>query len=135
MYFILSKQCFTFVLYKYQLLLHPIYGISKPLPEQADGGRIFIIKALKMTAIELITREDLKAFKSELLEDIKAILQPGKVETKQWLKSAEVRKVLKISPGTLQNLRINGKLRFSKIGGMMYYKMEDIQKLLEGGHK
>jgi hypothetical protein len=86
-----------------------------------------------MAAIELITKEDLKAFKHELLDEFKAILQSGKVETKQWLKSAEVRKVLKISPGTLQNLRINGKLRYSKIGGMMYYKMEDIQKLLEGG--
>lgn len=86
-----------------------------------------------MTAIELITKEDLKAFKHELLDEFKAILQSGKVEPKQWLKSAEVRNVLKISPGTLQNLRINGKLRFSKIGGMMYYKMEDIQKLLEGG--
>jgi hypothetical protein len=86
-----------------------------------------------MTANELITKEDLKAFKHELLEGFTAILKSGKTETKQWLKSAEVRKVLKISPGTLQNLRINGKLRFSKIGGMMYYKMEDIQKLLEGG--
>ena len=88
-----------------------------------------------MTAIELITKEDLKAFKYELLDEFKAILQSGKAEPKQWLKSAEVRKVLKISPGTLQNLRINGKLRFSKIGGMMYYKMEDIQKLLEGGNE
>ena len=86
-----------------------------------------------MTAIELITKEDLKAFKHELLDEFKAILQSGTVEPKQWLKSAEVRKILKVSPGTLQNLRINGKLRFSKIGGMMYYKMEDIQKLLEGG--
>ena len=86
-----------------------------------------------MTAIELITKEDLKAFKHELLNEFKAILQSGKVEPKQWLISAEVRKILKVSPGTLQNLRINGKLRFSKIGGMMYYKMEDIQKLLEGG--
>ena len=88
-----------------------------------------------MTAIELITKEDLKAFKHELLDEFKAILQSGKAEPKQWLKSAEVRKVLKISPGSLQNLRINGKLRFSKIGGMMYYKMEDIQKLLEGGRE
>jgi hypothetical protein len=60
-------------------------------------------------------------------------MQPGQGQSKQWLKSNEVRKMLNISPGTLQNLRINGTLRFSKIGGMMYYKLEDINKVLEGG--
>jgi len=88
-----------------------------------------------MTAIELITKEDLKQFKSELLTEIKAMIQPGQGQgqSKQWLKSNEVRKLLNISPGTLQNLRINGTLRYTKIGGMMYYKLEDIHKLLEGG--
>lgn len=82
--------------------------------------------------VELITKEDLRQFKTELLNDIKAIVQP-QGQSKQWLKSAEVRKLLNISPGTLQNLRINGTLRYTKIGGMMYYKLEDITKLLEGG--
>lgn len=86
-----------------------------------------------MTAIDLITREDLKTFKNELLTEIRAIVQPAQGQAKQWLKSIEVRKLLNISPGTLQNLRINGTLRFTKVGGMMYYKLEDIQKLLEGG--
>jgi len=88
-----------------------------------------------MTAIELITKEDLRAFKSELLHEIKAIIQSGQEQSKQWLKSNEVRKLLNISPGTLQNLRINGTLRFTKIGGMMYYKLEDIHKVLEGGQQ
>jgi hypothetical protein len=55
-----------------------------------------------MTAIELITRDDLKQFKSELLDEIKKIMKPGSGESKQWLKSVEVRKMLSISPGTLQ---------------------------------
>lgn len=87
-----------------------------------------------MTAIELITREDLRQFKSELLSEIKAIMKPHQDSaSKQWLKSAEVRKLLNISPSTLQNLRINRTLRYTKIGGMMYYKLEDITTLLEGG--
>lgn len=85
--------------------------------------------------VELITREDLKQFKSELLLEIKQIIKPGEGQSKQWLKSNEVRKMLNISPGTLQNLRINGTLRYTKIGGMMYYKLEDIHKLLEEGNK
>lgn len=83
--------------------------------------------------VELITREDLKTFRNELLNEIKQIVQPPQGQSKQWLKSSEVRKLLNISPGTLQNLRINGTLRYTKIGGMMYYKLEDIHKLLEGG--
>jgi hypothetical protein len=82
--------------------------------------------------VELITKEDLKNFKTEMLNEIRQLIRPGQSENRQWLKSADVRKLLNISPGTLQNLRINGTLRYSKIGGMMYYKMEDITKLLEG---
>jgi len=82
--------------------------------------------------VELITREDLREFKNELLNELKQIVQPGQSQTKKWLKSSEVRKMLNISPGTLQNLRINGTLRFTKIGSIMYYKLEDINKVLEG---
>ncbi len=89
-----------------------------------------------MTAIELITREDLRIFKSELLDEIKRIVQVDSgSSTKKWLKSIEVRKLLKISPGTLQNLRINGTLSFTRIGSIIYYKLDDINKLLEGGLK
>ena len=85
--------------------------------------------------VELITRQDLREFKNDLLNEIKQIIKPGQGQSKQWLKSVEVRKLLNISPGALQNLRINGTLRYSKIGGMMYYKLEDIHKLLEGGER
>ena len=85
--------------------------------------------------VELITREDLREFKNELLNDLKQIRQPGQGQSKKWLKSSEVRKMLNISPGTLQNLRINGTLRFTKIGSIMYYKQEDINKVLEGNGK
>ncbi|UKT63056.1 helix-turn-helix domain-containing protein [Pedobacter mucosus] len=86
-----------------------------------------------MTAIELITRDDLKNFKTELLVDIKNMLGPQDSISKKWLKSSEVRKLLNISPGTLQNLRINGTLRFTRIGSIMFYKLDDINALLEGG--
>jgi len=87
-----------------------------------------------MQANELITKEDLKEFKSELLTEIKKLVQlDGQGQSKKWLKSNEVRKLLKISPGTLQNLCINGTLSYTRIGSIMYYKLEDINKLLEGG--
>jgi hypothetical protein len=80
--------------------------------------------------VELVTREDLRRLE-DLLKEIKQIVQPGQSQPKRWLKSCEVRKMLNISPGTLQNLRINGTLRFTKMGSIMYYKLEDINKILE----
>ncbi|RYY52027.1 MAG: DNA-binding protein [Chitinophagaceae bacterium] len=85
--------------------------------------------------LEIITKEDLKQLKNEMLAEIRQLIKPEDRQSKRWLKSAEVRKLLNISPGTLQNLRINGTLRFTKIGGMMYYKLEDINRLLEGGNQ
>ncbi len=85
-------------------------------------------------SVEIITKEDLVSFKSELISEITKLVKPVKQsQSRQWLKSAEVRKLLNISPGTLQNLRINETLRYTKIGGTMYYKSADITKLLEGG--
>jgi|JI10StandDraft_1071094.scaffolds.fasta_scaffold223966_4 hypothetical protein len=87
-------------------------------------------------AIEVVTKDDLQSFRTELLQDLKEILSHNlPKKPKQWLKSQEVRKLLKISPGTLQNLRINGTLRFTKIGGLIYYSYEDIELLLESGMK
>lgn len=86
--------------------------------------------------VELITRADLDQFKKELIEEIrKNNPHPRKHsdEPRAWLKSYEVRKLLGISAGTLQNLRVNGTLPYTKIGGLMYYRFEDIQKLMEGG--
>ena len=88
-----------------------------------------------MTTNELITKEDLKEFKSELLQEIKQLIQPGQGESKKWLKSNEVRRMLNISINTLQNLRSNGTLRHTKMGGIMYYKLDDIHKTLEGNHR
>ena len=82
-------------------------------------------------AIEVITKEDLREFRHQLLNDLEQIIQSKPHEQKQWLKSFEVRKLLKISPGTLQNLRINGTLSFTRIGSIMYYSYQDIEKLLE----
>jgi hypothetical protein len=83
-------------------------------------------------AVQIITIEDLNEFRNLLLNDLKEIINSKPQQTKQWLKSNEVRKLLNISPGTLQNLRINGTLSYTKIGGIMYYDNTDLDKLLNG---
>ena len=83
-------------------------------------------------AVQIITIEDLNDFRNLLLNDLKEIINSKPQQSKQWLKSNEVRKLLNISPGTLQNLRINGTLSYTKIGGIIYYNHADIDKLLNG---
>ena len=81
---------------------------------------------------EILTTDDLREFKIELLKEFKQILAVHHGQaSKKWLKSYEVRKLLGISPGTLQNLRINGTLPYTKIGGVMFYDYEDIKKMLK----
>ncbi len=82
-------------------------------------------------ATTVLTIEDLQEFKKELLQELKTIFPTNQTgNSKKWLKSTEVRKLLGISPGTLQNLRINGTLPYSKIGGVIYYDHEEIQRIL-----
>ena len=83
-------------------------------------------------AQEIITLEDLQKFRLQLLEDLRGLLQQPSPSQKQWLKSSEVRKMLGISHGTLQNLRVKNLIPYQKIGGLMFYKYDDIIKLLEG---
>lgn len=83
--------------------------------------------------IEVITKADLEKFKIQLLDDIGRMLSElakPKERVNEWLRSKEVRSLLKISASTLQNMRISGKLPYSKIDGRYYYKEGDIKKLL-----
>lgn len=86
-------------------------------------------------AIEVLTKDDLNQFKTELFAEISQLLAATPQNKQKWLKSKEVLELLTISPGTLQNLRINGTLTFTKIGGTIYYDHEDINKLLERNKK
>lgn len=84
--------------------------------------------------VELITKEDLQHFRVQMLNDIKQLLAPKQSnQVKEWLKASEVRRILGISSGKLQSLRISGRLHSSKIGGVHYYRYQDINHLLETG--
>jgi hypothetical protein len=80
---------------------------------------------------QILTTDDLREFKVELIGEIEKLLRKNGIQpVKKWLKSKEVRKLLNISPGTLQTLRINRTLSYSKIGGVIYYEYEDILKMI-----
>lgn len=92
--------------------------------QKASGSKLF--------SNQIITSEDLIHFKSDLLDEIKSIFKEIKDHGgKKWLRSRDVKERLGISHGTLQNLRTNGKLPYTKIGGVIFYDQVDINKMIE----
>jgi Helix-turn-helix domain len=79
-----------------------------------------------------VTHDDLEKFRIKLMMNIKMMLEGhlGK-PPKRWLKSYEVREMLKISTGTLHSLRTNGKIPFTRIGGLIYYDAVEIDRVLQ----
>lgn len=80
--------------------------------------------------VDLITRSEFDAFRQEMIETLKEYLTNQQKPDRLWIRSKEVRKMLNISYGTLQNLRISGKLKCTKLGGVIYYNVKDIEALL-----
>jgi hypothetical protein len=68
--------------------------------------------------IQVVTPADLNGLKEELIEEFGKLLkeQSGAL-IDQWIKSAEVMRILHISRGTLQQFRKSRVLPFTKIGG------------------
>jgi hypothetical protein len=84
-------------------------------------------------SVQILTREDLQQFKTELFSELKELLSnTTPAAQKKWLKSYEVREMLGISRGTLQNMRQNGTLQATPVGGLMFYDYDDIVKLMQG---
>ncbi len=85
---------------------------------------------------QLLTVGDFDNFKQDLINEIKSLLKDTTAtQGKKWLKSSEVKKLLGISTGTLQNLRINGSLSYSKVGGIIFYDYTEIVKLIESNEQ
>jgi hypothetical protein len=95
-------------------------------------GNVREMKERQFHPNQIVTLSDLEVFKTDLLLSIKALLNESRASNqKKWLKSYEVKKLLNISNGTLQTLRSNGTLPFSKIGGIIYYDADEINKVVE----
>lgn len=54
----------------------------------------------------------------------------GNKDLSEWLDNQDVCLLLHISPRTLQTLRDNGTLAFSRINHKIYYKSSDVEKII-----
>lgn len=84
---------------------------------------------------QLVTQEDLELFKQEMLSAMRQLLLPvSGPPVKRWVKSNAARKMIGVSPGKLQVIRDSGLLTFTRIGGNIYYDLEELNQLFEN-HK
>ncbi len=80
--------------------------------------------------VELVTKNDLDNLRDTLLKELRSLVGV-RTDTKKYLKSSEVRELLGCSAGTLQNLRVNGTLEYTKIGGTIYYASASVDEVFE----
>ena len=73
----------------------------------------------------IVTVYDLQKMKDEIINEL-ALITNQTTTHKEWLRSSEVMEMLSISTGTLQNLRINGNISYTRMGGTLFYKRVDI---------
>ncbi len=86
----------------------------------------------------IITTDDLLEFKIELLAEIKELLSSkSKIspEQKKYLRSSEVTELLGISTSTLQHLRIQKILPYTKIGTIIFFEWQDVLNILDKNKK
>lgn len=88
-----------------------------------------------MTPDELLTKKDLEKFKEELFELLRPLKEAQALYQQKWLRSQDVMKMLKISNGTLQNMRVAGNITYNKVGKIFFYKAEEIDQMLSGAEK
>ena len=73
------------------------------------------------------------------VKEVKACLQKilqtrAEIFKQNWIDGQEVMIALNISQRTLQTLRDNGTLPYSRINGKFYYKVSDLEALLDSNY-
>ncbi len=75
--------------------------------------------------------EEMKIIKKEIQQQKKTRIDEF---NETWVDGQDVIQTLHISKRTLQTLRTSGVLPFSRLNGKFYYKLADIERLLESNY-
>ena len=88
-------------------------------------------KDMEIVSIERSTYEELLTNFNRFVAQMKEMASRGKEKRLgEWLDNQDVCQILNISPRTLQTLRNNGTLAYSQIERKVYYKPEDVKRIL-----
>ena len=86
---------------------------------------------MEVISIERSTYEELLTSFNSFVIKMKEMASRGNDKgLDDWLDNQDVCQMLNISPRTLQTLRDNGTLAYSQINHKVYYKPEDVKKIL-----
>ena len=86
---------------------------------------------MEVISIERSTYEELLTSFNSFVSQMKAMAGRGTDKRLgEWLDNQDVCQILNISPRTLQTLRQNGTLAYSQIEHKIYYKPEDVERII-----
>ena len=86
---------------------------------------------MEIISIERSTYEELLTSFNSFVTKMKEMASRGNdKKLGDWLDNQDVCQILNISPRTLQTLRDNGTLAYSQINRKVYYKPEDVERIL-----
>ena len=86
---------------------------------------------MEVISIERSTYEELLTSFNSYVAQMRALADRGTDKgLGDWLDNQDVCQMLNISPRTLQTLRDNGMLAYSQINRKVYYKPEDVERIL-----
>ncbi len=89
---------------------------------------------MDIIAIESKTFEQMKERFKGFSNQVKDLCGDNQ-DKEQWLGNEDVCALLQISPRTLQSYRDNGILPFSQIGRKCYYRVSDVEQLINNSKK
>lgn len=86
---------------------------------------------MEIISFEKRTFEEIAAKLDHFVRRVESLCREhGGKETSEWMDNREVCRRLRISPRTLQTLRDNGTLAFTKIGSRTYYRPDDVERVV-----
>lgn len=89
---------------------------------------------MDIIAIESKTFEQMKERFKDFSNQVRSLCRDNQ-DKEQWLGNEDVCELLQISKRTLQSYRDNGILPFSQIGRKCYYKILDMEQLINNSKK
>ena len=86
---------------------------------------------MEVISIERNTYEELLTSFNSFVSQMRAMADRGTdKKLGEWLDNQDVCQMLNISPRTLQTIRNNGTLAYSQINRKVFYKPEDVERIL-----
>lgn len=81
---------------------------------------------------EIITLEKFNDFENRIFKELEQLKQTSSNDNR-WLKSTDVKELLGISHGKLQDMRDRGLIPYTKLGGVIFYDRKLIEQILLKG--